>query len=126
MRYKVIVSRKATEMLINHIRFLSFISVPASKALRDEFSSVLDKLKENPLQFQIEEDLNLPKNKYRRAIFAKRYKAVYCIEEKTVYIDAIIDCRQSLYTIYKSNFYIFDLSTCYEISLYIQKAIFDR
>lgn len=99
MRHKVIVSRKATEMLINHIRFLSFISVPASKALRDEFSSVLDKLKENPLQFQIEEDLNLPKNKYRRAIFAKRYKAVYCIEEKTVYIDAIIDCRHSLYTI---------------------------
>ena len=99
MRHKVIVSRKATEMLINHIRFLSFVSVPASKALRDEFSSVLDKLKENPLQFQIEEDLNLPKNKDRRAICAKRYKAVYCIEEKTVYIAAIIDCRQSLYTI---------------------------
>ncbi|MGN0830953.1 MAG: hypothetical protein ACI4NI_06615, partial [Candidatus Ornithospirochaeta sp.] len=55
MRYKVIVSRKPTEMLINHIRFLSFVSVPASKALRDEFSSVLNKLKENPLQFQIEE-----------------------------------------------------------------------
>ncbi len=96
MEYDVIVSRKADEMLVSHVRFLAQVSIPATKVLRNEFCSVLVKLKDNPFQFQLEEDIGLPKGKYRRVIFAKRYKAVFSIFENKVFVDAIIDCRQSM------------------------------
>ena len=43
----------------------------------------------------MEEDLGLPSGKYRRVVFAKRYKAVFSMFENRVFIDAIIYCRQS-------------------------------
>jgi len=39
MEYDVIVSRKADEMLVSHVRFLAQVSIPAAKVLR--MSSVL-------------------------------------------------------------------------------------
>ncbi|MBJ2355214.1 type II toxin-antitoxin system RelE/ParE family toxin [Sphaerochaeta sp. S2] len=96
MGYEVIVSRKADEMLVSHVRFLAQVSIPAAKVLRNEFCSVLVALKDNPFQFQLEEDLGLPSGKYRRVVFAKRYKAVFSVFENSVFIDAIIDCRQSM------------------------------
>ncbi len=95
MEYDVIVSRKADEMLVSHVRFLAQVSIPAAKVLRNEFCSVLVTLKDTPFQFQLEEDLGLPSGKYRRVVFAKRYKAVFSVFENTVFIDAIIHCRQS-------------------------------
>jgi len=52
-------------------------------------------VKDNPFQFQLEEDLGLPSGKYRRVVFATSSKAVFSVFENTVFIDAIIDCRQS-------------------------------
>ena len=39
MGYEVIVSRKADEMLVSHVRFLAQVSIPAAKVLRNEFCS---------------------------------------------------------------------------------------
>lgn len=94
MKYDVIVSRKADEMLVSHARFLAQVRIPAAKVLRQEFYSVLVRLKDNPFQFQLEEDLGLPGGKYRRVVFAKRYKAVFSVFENSVFVDAIIDCKQ--------------------------------
>ncbi|MDD3930034.1 MAG: hypothetical protein PHY87_09570 [Sphaerochaeta sp.] len=94
MKYDVIVSRKADEMLVSHARFLAQVRIPAAKVLRQEFYSVLVRLKDNPFQFQLEEDLGLPGGKYRQVVFAKRYKAVFSVYENSVFIDAIIDSRQ--------------------------------
>ena len=53
MKYDVIVSRKADEMLVSHARFLAQVSIPAAKVLRHEFPSnsnwkrILDYLAEN-------------------------------------------------------------------------------
>jgi plasmid stabilization system protein ParE len=99
MKYEVFVSKKAKELLLLHVKFLSQVSVPAAKILRKEFSSVVEKLSSNPYQFQEEIDLNLPKGKYRRAVFLKRYKVVFFVSGSEVHIDAIIDCRQSVDTI---------------------------
>lgn len=96
MEYDVIVSRKADEMLVSHVRFLAQVSIAAAKVLRNEFCSVLVTLKDNPFQFQLEEDLGLPSGKYRRVVFAKRYKAVYSVFENKVFIDTIIVRRQSM------------------------------
>ena len=54
---------------------------------------MINKLRENPMQFQVEEDLNLPKGKYRRAVFARRNRIVYSIRDTSVYVDSIVDCR---------------------------------
>ncbi len=96
MKYDSIVSKKADEMLVSHVRFLAHVSIPAAKVLRDEFSSVLGTLKDNPFQFQLEEDLGLPSGKYRRVVFATRYKAIFSVFEHTVFIDAIMYCRRSM------------------------------
>ena len=96
MKYEVFVSTKAKEMLLLHVRFLAQVSVPAAKILRKEYAEIIEKLSSNPFQFQEEVDLNLPKGKYRRAVFLRCYKVVFCISKKEVHVDAIINCRQAL------------------------------
>lgn len=93
MKYNVFISKKAKDMLLLHLRFLSQVSISAAKILTKEFSEILDKLASNPFQFQEEVDLNLPRGKYRRAVFLRRYKVVFTVSEHDIYVDAIIDCR---------------------------------
>jgi hypothetical protein len=45
------------------------------KILRNEVACVLKSLEDNPYLHQWEVDVNLPAGKYRRVVFAKRYKA---------------------------------------------------
>lgn len=94
MSYQVIVAQRAGAMLLSHVRFLSRVSLPAARKLRSEYARILQRLEDNPLQFPVCEDLSLPEDVYRQAIFAKRYKAIFMIEGSTVYLDAVLDCRQ--------------------------------
>ncbi len=93
-KYTVIVSRRADEMLIRHARFLAQVRISAAKRMTAEFSKVLDTLEQNPFQFPIETDYNLPGGAYRKALFSKWYKAIFSVSENIVYLDAILDCRQ--------------------------------
>lgn len=95
MKYEVIVSRRAEETLLLHIRFLSNVSIRAAKILRDAFKETIGKLSSNPFQFQEELDLNLPKGKYRWSILLRRYKVVFFVKGNKVFVDAVVDCRQS-------------------------------
>lgn len=74
MKYKVIMSRRADEMLVSHVRILAQVSIPAAKMLRNEVACVLKSLEADPYLYQWEVDVNLPAGKYRRVVFAKRYK----------------------------------------------------
>lgn len=94
-RYAVIVSRRADTMLVRHTRFLANVSVPAAKGLIKDFEKVLDALEDNPFQFPVETDYELPSGQYRKALFCKRYKALFAIEGDTVYLDTVLDCRQN-------------------------------
>ena len=94
-RYTVLLAGRVDSQLIRHIRFLAKVSLPAAKRFRKEYSEILDRLEENPFQFPIDTDPNLPKDMYRKALFAQRYKALFMVENKTVYLDAVVDCRQS-------------------------------
>lgn len=80
-------------MLLRHTEFLSRVSVPATKMFYKELERTLRRIEDNPYQFPQEEDLNLPPEKYRKAIFATWYKALFTIEEQAVYLDAVVDCR---------------------------------
>lgn len=93
-KYSVIVSRSADEMLIRHARFLARVSIPAAKRMVGEFQSLLDALENNPLQFPTDDDYNLPPGVYRKALFCKWYKALFSVEGTSVYLDAVLDCRQ--------------------------------
>ena len=93
-KYNVIVAERADKMLIRHARFLAKASKPAALRLADEFEAVLRELEENPYQFPMETDGNLPKGLYRKALFCKWYKAVFVVESQNVYLDAVLDCRQ--------------------------------
>ena len=92
--YKVIVSERADMMMVRHARFLAKVSKNAALRLADEFESVVNELEENPYQFPLETDENLPGGMYRKALFCKWYKAIFIIEEQNVYLDAVLDCRQ--------------------------------
>ena len=92
--YTVIVSRRADEMLIRHARFLAQVRVSAAKRMTAEFANVLDTLEQNPFQFPAETDYNLPDGTYRKALFSKWYKVIFSVSGDTVYLDAVLDCRQ--------------------------------
>lgn len=93
-KHRIIIAGKARVQLLNHISFLSKVSVPAARQLRDSFAVVLSRLKENPYQFPIDQvfsQLNLP---YRKALFDERYKVLFTVEDDVVFIDSVVDCRQ--------------------------------
>jgi len=62
--------------------------------MTDEFSKILDALEQNPFQFPQETEYDLPGETYRKALFSKWYKAIFSVSEDTVYLDAVLDCRQ--------------------------------
>lgn len=93
-KYFVVVSRRADEMLIQHARFLARVSVPAAERMVSEFELVLDSLEQNPYQYPVDEDYNLPRGMYRKALFCKWYKALFSVSDTKVFLDAVIDCRQ--------------------------------
>ena len=91
-RYEVVVSSRAEQMLASHILFLARVSVNAARRLRDAYAELLDDLEENPYIFPAAEEANLPDD-YRKALFGKRYHAVFCVEDDKVFLDAVLDCR---------------------------------
>ena len=93
--YTVIVSERATDMLIQHVRFLAQVSPEAADKLRSEIigaSKSLQNFPERHLEFS---DPLLPSNKYRKMIVSRQYLLVYQVKGETVYIDYILDCRQN-------------------------------
>ena len=94
--YSVILASRVDRQLVLHASFLARVSIPAARKFSSEFEELLDRLEENPYQFTLETDPNLPENTYRKALFAKWYKALFAVEGNTVYLDAVVDCRQSL------------------------------
>jgi plasmid stabilization system protein ParE len=92
-KYQIIFAKRVEQMVLRHTEFLARISVPAAKAFYKEFEDTLGRMKENPYQFPPEDDMNLPDGQYRKAPFAKRYKAIFTVEQETIYLDAVVDCR---------------------------------
>ena len=95
VKYTVIIASRVDKQLLRHIEFLANVSIEAARSLRVEYVKVLDRLEDNPYQFPLETDPVLRDSGYHKAIFYKRYKAVFLIEDNIVYLDAVADCRQS-------------------------------
>ena len=93
-KYKIITAPYLSDMILEHVRFIFRVSIPAAKRFRTEFAELTRRTAENLYQFPILEDPNLPRDTYRKALFAKWYKAVFYVDGDTVYIDAVVDGRR--------------------------------
>lgn len=93
-RYRVIVSERATQMLVSHAAFLAKVSPKAAIRLTESFEQATDSLKMMPQGFPWFSEKYIPKHTYRFVLFEKRYMILFQIVDDIVYADYVIDCRQ--------------------------------
>ncbi len=93
-RYHVIISERAGEMLVQHVRFLAQVSTQAADKLRRDVIEAAKSLQEFPERGSWLTDPLLTANKYRKLFVDKRYLLIYQIKNDKVYIDYILDCHQ--------------------------------
>lgn len=94
MKYKVIVSERAKEMLATHIRFLAGVNKPAAAKLRKRLVDEIRTLQEMPRRFPFFNEPYMPPNKYHKLYVENWYLVLYQIKDDAVYVDWIVDCRQ--------------------------------
>ena len=93
-RYKVIVSDRAKRMLGTHIRFMAQVNKDAAKAKKKEIMTAMRSLCQIPQRFPFFEELYITPNKYHKMFIEKWYPVLYQIQDDTVYVDYILDCRK--------------------------------
>lgn len=94
MKYNVVISDKAKEMLGVHIRFLSQGNRKAASDLKNRLIREIRSLEEMPQRFPFFNEAYIPPNKYHKLYVKEYYLVLYQIKDSTVYVDWIIDCRQ--------------------------------
>ena len=94
MKYKIIVSDKASDMLYKHIAFIANVSKQSARKQKDEIVKAIKKLEEDADIYPYFENEYIPRNKYHKYVISKRYIILYQIKDKIVYVDCIIDTRQ--------------------------------
>ncbi len=93
-KYQVIVSDRAKRMLGVHIRFMAQVNKDAAIAQKKTLMAAMRSLSQMPQRFPFFEAVYIPPNKYHKMFVAKWYLILYQIQDDTVYIDYILDCRQ--------------------------------
>jgi len=91
---KLIYSLKATQALKNIYEFLSRKSSRAAVIIHNEILDEIDRLLLFPQMAPIESDLKNKSFTYRSLVVHSIYKVIYRIEEQTIYIVDIWDCRR--------------------------------
>lgn len=93
-RYRVIVSERATQMLVSHAAFLAQVSSEAAERLTVEFEKAANSLEIMPQRCAWLTGEYIPRNAYRFIVFEKRYMIIFQIVDDIVYADYVVDCRQ--------------------------------
>lgn len=94
MKYNVVISDKAKEMLGVHIRFLSQVNRKAASDLKNRLIREIRSLEEMPRRFPFFNEAYIPANKYHKMYVKEYHLVLYQIKDSTVYVDWIVDCRQ--------------------------------
>lgn len=94
MRYDVILSDRATQMMEVHIRFMSNSSIAAARKTRQIMIEAMRSLSEMPERFPFFDAEYVPQNKYHKMYVEAWYLILYQIKDREVCIDYILDCRQ--------------------------------
>ena len=93
-KYKVIVSDRAKRMLGAHIRFMAQVNKDAASTKKKQIISAIRSLNYMPQRFPFFEEAYIPPNKYHKMFIEKWYLVLYQIQDDTVYVDYIVDCRK--------------------------------
>lgn len=93
-RYHVIVSERATQMLVSHAAFLAQVSPEAAERLTVEFEKAANSLETMPQRCAWLTGEYIPRNAYRFIMFEKCYMIIFQIVDDIVYADYVVDCRQ--------------------------------
>lgn len=93
-KYKVIVSDRAKRMLGTHIRFMAQVNKQAAAAKKKEIMTAMRSLSQMPQRFSFFEGLYITPNKYHKMFIEKWYLVLYQIQDNTVYVEYILDCRK--------------------------------
>ncbi len=93
-KYRVIVSERATQMLVSHAAFLAQVSEEAAERLTSEFEKAANSLKSMPQRCPWLTGEYIPRNAYRFILFEKYYMIIFQIVDDIVYADYVVDCRQ--------------------------------
>ena len=94
MKYKVIISERAKEMLGMHIRFLAQVKKSAAATLKKRLIEKMRSLQDMPQRYPFFNENYIPANKYHKLYVENWYLVLYQIKDDTVYVDWILDCRQ--------------------------------
>lgn len=94
MRYTVIISDRAKQMLGQHIRFLAQVNKDAAVELKKRFLTEFRSLESCPQRYPFFSADFIPPNKYHKLYIKNWFLVLYQIKDNTVYIDWIVDRRQ--------------------------------
>ena len=92
--YAVVISKRATQMFVSHAAFLAKVSRAAADRLVTSFETAANSLAVMPERCAWLIADSIPRNKYRKILFESRYLLLFQIRDNTVYVDAVVDCRQ--------------------------------
>lgn len=92
--YRVVVSKRATQMLVSHAAFVARLDEALVLKLVRDFREAADSLSKMPYRTPTLHSDVFPNEKYRKLIFGKWHLVLYQIKESTVYIEYVIDGRQ--------------------------------
>lgn len=93
-KYKVIVSDRAKRMLGTHIRFMAQVNKEAAEAKKKEIMTAMRSLSQMPQRFPFFDEIYITPNKYHKMFIEKWYIVLYQIQDSTVYVEYILDCRK--------------------------------
>ena len=93
-KYKVVVSDRAKRMLGTHIRFMAQVNREAAMIKKKEIMTAMRSLSQMPQRFPFFEEPYIIPNKYHKMFVAKWYLVLFQIQDDTVYVDYILDCRK--------------------------------
>ncbi|MCM1063805.1 MAG: type II toxin-antitoxin system RelE/ParE family toxin [Eubacterium sp.] len=93
-KYKVIVSDRAKRMLGTHVRFMAQVNKEAAAAKKKEIVTAMRSLSQMLQRFPFFEEIYITPNKYHKMFIEKWYLVLYQIQDSTVYVEYILDCRK--------------------------------
>jgi hypothetical protein len=93
--YNVVVDPTAAEKLEQHCEFLARVSISATHKLKETLIQDISTLRKMPERCPYYNRPWIKSNQYRWLLSSKRFRIIFIIVNKTVFIDDIQDCRQN-------------------------------
>lgn len=93
--YNVIVSRRAADMLKEHVAFVADINKSAAVNTKNKLIEAFKSLEQMPNRYPFFNEEYITRNKYHKMYVEKWYLVLYQIKDQAVYIDYVLDCRKN-------------------------------